>query len=144
MSPVTQARVGPEPRKVVVRYRDGRITKGSTLDFSPERPSFHLLPVEAEPAGTPIEVGIHELKAVFFVRDFGGRREYDEQKLFPEGKRPPGRKVEVTFEDGEVLVGYTLSYDRKRPGFVLFPADPESNNLSVFVVFAAARKIQYL
>ena len=131
-----------EPRKVVIRYLDGRVVKGSTLDFSPNKPSFHLFPVGAPPTGKGIEVAVHELKAVFFVRDFAGRPEYQERKQFGEKERPPGRKVEVTFKDGETLVGYTVGYDPQRPGFVLFPADPQSNNLSVFVVFAAVRHVR--
>jgi len=131
-----------EPRKVVVRYADGRIVKGSTLDFSPTKPGFHLFPVGTAPPGKAVEVAIHELKAVFFVRDFAGRPQYQERKQFGETERPLGRKVEVRFKDGETLVGYTVSYDPKRPGFILCPADPESNNLSVFVVFAAVQKIR--
>jgi len=133
-----------EPRKVVVRYADGRIVKGSTLDFFPNKPSFHLFPVGTAPPGKAIEVAIHELKAVFFVRDFAGRPEYQERKQFGEKERPPGRKVEVTFKDGETLVGYTVGYDPQRPGFVLFPADPQSNNLSVFVVFTSVQKVRDL
>lgn len=131
-----------ELRKVVLRYRDGRVLKGSTLDFAPHKARFHLFPV-GSPAQA-IEVAVQELKAIFFVRDFAGSPEYQEQKHFPEGRRPPGRKVEVMFEDGEVLVGYTVSYDPQRPGFVLVPADPQSNNLSVFVVLAGVRKVSYL
>ena len=133
-----------EPRKVVMRYLDGRVVKGSTLDFSPNKPSFHLFPVGTEAPGTAIEVALHELKAVFFVRDFAGRPHYEERKQFAETERPPGRKVEVTFKDGETLVGYSVSYDPKRPGFILFPADPASNNLSVFVVFTAVQKVRDL
>lgn len=131
-----------EPRKIVIRYIDGRVVKGSTLDFSPNKPSFHLFPVGTEPPGKAIEVAIRELKAVFFVRDFAGRPQYEERKRFADTERPPGRKVEVTFKDGETLVGYTVSYDPQRPGFILFPADPASNNLSIFVVFAAARHVR--
>lgn len=133
-----------EPRKVVVRYADGRVVKGSTLDFSPNKSSFHLFPVGTAPTGKLIEVAIHELKAVFFVRDFAGRPQYQERKRFAETERPPGRKVEVRFKDGETLVGHSVGYDPQRPGFILFPADPESNNLSVFVVFAAVQHVRDL
>jgi len=41
-------------------------------------------------------------------------------------------------------VGYTVGYDPQRPGFVLFPADPQSNNLSAFVVFTSVQKVRDL
>jgi len=46
--------------------------------------------------------------------------------------------------DGERLIGYTLGYDPRRPGFFLFPADPRSNNLRIIVVSAAVSAVQYL
>ncbi len=49
-----------------------------------------------------------ELKAVFIVRDFIGNAQDNECKEFIESKKLLGRKVEVTFEDGEMLVGSTL------------------------------------
>lgn len=133
-----------EPRKVVLRYLDGRVVKGSTLDFSPNKARFHLFLGGTESPGKVIEVGVHELKAVFFVRDFAGSPQREERKQFAEGERPPGRKVEVTFVDGETLTGHTVSYDPQRPGFILFPVDPQSNNLSVFVVFSGVRKMEFL
>ncbi len=133
-----------EPRKVVLRYADGRVVKGFTLDFFPDKPRFHFFPVETESSGKGVQVTMNELKAVFFVRDFAGRPQYQERKHFAEGQQPPGRQVEVTFVDGEVLVGYTVSYDPQRPGFIFFPADSESNNLSAFLPFAAVQKVRHL
>ncbi len=133
-----------EPRKVVLRYADGRVVKGCTLDFSPDKPRFHFFPVGTYLSGKALEVTMNELKAVFFVRDFAGTPQYEERKHFAEGQQVPGRRVEVTFGDGEVLVGYTVSYDTRRPGFILFPADPESNNLSAFVPFAGVQKVRRL
>lgn len=85
-----------------------------------------------------------ELKAIFFVKDFDGNYTYDERKKYFEGEKPSGRKIEVTFRDGEVLVGTTLGYDPNRPGFFVFPADPKSNNLRVFAVSSAVKKVRYL
>lgn len=133
-----------EPRKVVLRYADGRVVKGFTLDFSPDKSRFHFFAVETQPSGKALEVTMDELKAIFFVRDFAGRPQYEERKHFVEGQRSPGRRIEVTFVDGEALVGYTVSYDTRRLGFILFPADPQSNNLSAFVPFAAAQKVRQL
>jgi hypothetical protein len=52
--------------------------------------------------------------------------------------------VEVTFKDGEVLVGATLGYDPKRQGFFIFPADPKGNNVRVYVVSSFVEKVRYL
>ncbi len=133
-----------ERLKIVVRYADGRTVKGHTQDFAPNKPHFHLFPSTAGPSSEAVMVLVKELKAVFFVRDFDGNPQYQEQKQFAEGERPAGRKVEVTFADGEVLVGSTMGYDPQRPGFFLFPADPAANNLRVFVISAAASKVRNL
>lgn len=130
--------------KVVAHYADGRVIKGYTQDFYPNKPHFHLFPAVAEPSGKAIEVQVQDLKAVFFVRDFAGNPSYNERKEFAEGERPIGRKVEVTFRDGEVLVGTTVGYDPKRSGFFFIPADPKSNNLKVFAVAAAVTNVRFL
>jgi len=60
---------------------------------------------------------VKELKAVFFVKDFTGNPGYNERKDFAGNQQSVGRKMEVTFSDGEVLVGSTMGHDPKRPGF---------------------------
>jgi len=132
-----------EKIKVVVRYSDGRLIKGFTEDFFPNKERFHLTPAN-NPSGGPTEVSIKGLKAIFVVRDFIGNRLYKERKKYMEGEKPSGKKVEVTFTDGEVLVGSTLGYDPKRQGFFIFPADSKSNNIRVYVVSSAAEKVRYL
>jgi len=111
-----------EKVKVVVRYSCGRLIKGFTQDFSPANKLFHPTPAD-NPSGEPIEVSIEDLKAIFMVGDFEGRPLYKERKKYVEGEKPSGQKVEVTFIDGEVLVGSTLGYDPKRQGFFISPAD---------------------
>lgn len=135
-----------ERSKLVVHYADGRVIKGCSYDFYPHKFHFHLLPPVAGFSFTDeaTEVRIKDLKAVFFVRDFVGDPSYNERKCFAEGERPPGRKVKVTFRDGEVLVGSTVGYDRRRLGFFLIPADPKSNNLRVFVVNSAVTNVRFL
>lgn len=132
-----------ERTKVVTRYSDGRLIKGFTQDFFPNKERLYLFPAD-DPSGEAIEVSINDLKAIFMVRDFIGDPIYKERKNYIEGEKPFGRKMEVTFMDGEVLVGSTLGYDPKRQGFFLFPADPKSNNIRVYVVSSAVRKIRYL
>jgi len=130
--------------KVIIRYADSRILKGYTMDFFPNKPSFHVQPVELGRADKGIEVIVNQLKAVFFVKDFTGNSSHRDQKHFVEGQQVSGRKAEVTFTDGEVLVGSTMGYDPKRPGFFLTPSDLESNNLRVYVVSLAVREFRFL
>jgi hypothetical protein len=129
--------------KVVVRYNDGRVLKGSTHDFYPNKDRFHLF----LPTGSGeqcVEISLKDLKAVFLVRDFAGDPEYAERKKYSNGEKHFGRKLEVTFLDGELLVGTTLGYDRNRPGFFILPADPKSNNVRIFVVVSAVKQVRQL
>ena len=134
-----------EPAKIVLRHLSGKIMKGYSMDFNPNKSSFHL---RQDPTGVsgdkPIDLRIGDLKAIFFVKTFEGNPNHSERKSFVEGDKLHGRKVEVTFVDGEVLQGSTLAYDPKRPGFFLFPPDPEGNNIRVFVVSSAVKKFRYL
>ena len=132
-----------EPIKVVVRYLNGKVLKGFTQDFLPNKDRFHLHPADKS-SGESLEVLTKDLKAIFFVQDFAGNPKYDERKKYMEAEKPQGRKVEVTFVDGEILVGSTLGYDPKRPGFFLFPVDPKSNNIRVFAISPAVKNVRYL
>jgi hypothetical protein len=128
--------------RVVVRFRDKRLLKGTTRDFAPGKPDFHLLP-GGDDRAEPLKVCVVELKAVFFVKTFEGDRTHVEDKSFDRAKAQ-GRRIRVTFEDGEVLPGTTVGYAPNRPGFFLIPADPETNNERVFVVNAAVRKVEWV
>jgi hypothetical protein len=132
-----------EPIKVVARYINGSVLKGFTQDFLPNKDRFHLHPAE-KASGEAKEVLIKELKAIFFVQDFAGNPQYKERKKYTEGEKPTGRKVEVTFKDGEVLIGSTLGYDPSRPGFFVFPVDTKANNIRVFAVSPAIKNVRYL
>jgi hypothetical protein len=130
--------------KIVVRYLDGRVSKGFTSNFMPNKDSFHLVPVDAPPGFKPIDVHIRELKAIFFVKDFVGDRHYNEKKTFELSQPVVGKKIQVVFRDGEKLVGTTQGYQAGRPGFFVFPADNKSNIDRFFVIAAAARSISFL
>ena len=133
-----------EPVKVIMRFSNGRLIKGYTSDFFPNKPVFRVRPADADPKDAGIEVFVKELKAVFFVKDFAGNPEYQERKDFDGSRQSVGRRMEVTFSDGEVLVGSTMGHDPKRAGFFLYPADPGSNALRVFVISAAVNRFRYL
>ncbi len=131
----------PEINKVALRFKDGRVLKGSTHDFMPGKPHFHL---ETDEVSHTADVRMEDLKAVFFVKNFEGRPEYSEVRIFPE--RLPtskGRKIAVLFTDGELLTGFTLAYDPKRPGFFMLPTDEMSNNERIYVVASAVKEVGF-
>jgi hypothetical protein len=127
---------------VILRYLDGRALKGFSNDFSAARTQFHLWPTVGAPASEQMIVPLSRLKAVFFVRDFAGNPDYVERQEF--ATMPTGRKIEVTFLDGEVIVGSTLSYRPEGTGFFLCPADPRSNNARIFVVCGSVRHARFI
>jgi uncharacterized protein DUF6982 len=128
--------------KVVVRYADGRLTKGYSYDFGAGRKSFHVFS-GPNASGRPTSVPVSELKAVFFVRDFVGNGKYTERKGFENRDRAHGRAIELRFHDGEVLVGSTGD-PQAGPGILFTPADPASNNIRVYAVWAAVRQMRVL
>lgn len=131
--------------RVVARYLDGRTLKGTTADFLPARPSFHVIPNgQTGNAIQAIDVRIADLKAVFFVKDLTGDAAYNEAKIFAPDARAAGRKVQVEFKDGETIVGTTQGYQPDRPGFFVVPVDPKSNNDRCFVVMAAVKDVKFL
>lgn len=133
-----------ESVKIVVRFADGRILKGYSQDFFPNKSVFHLVRNLAKGSANHKEISVSDLKAIFFVKTFAGNPDYKERKNFVEGDIAQGRKVEVAFVDGEILQGSVLGYNPKESGFFLFPPDPKSNNHRVFVANSAVKSFRYL
>jgi hypothetical protein len=126
--------------KVVAHYRDGRTLRGSTQDFRPESDTFHLLPSEG--GGIPTTVRLVDLKALFYVRDFGfQRRQVERARRF--GEPTVGHKTIVEFRDGEKMWGFTEQYSPGGHGFFFTPADPKENNVRVFVVNSSVKQITF-
>lgn len=127
-------------QKVIVRYRDGQLLRGYTNNFHTDRAQLHLS--DQPCSGKTVMVPLSRLKALFFVREFDGDPRRVDTADFQ--GRSSGRKVEVTFHDGEVLVGSTISYRPDGTGFFVQPADPRSNNLRVFVINGAIQHLRFL
>lgn len=126
---------------VAAHFLDGRVVKGMTQDFVPTRPTFHVMPSDG---ARGVLVRIVQLKALFFVKSLDGDAERTDVRGFLDA--PPqgihGRKLAVRFQDTELICGYAQSYAPNRDGFFVFPADPDGNNLRVFVVTAAAVEVR--
>jgi hypothetical protein len=106
------------------------------------RDSFTLLPPEDPLQGHGVKLMLKDLKALFFVRDFVGNKD---AKDAPDLELPGhGRKIEVSFKDGEILLAKTEGYNPQKIGFFAFPLDPKSNNLRIFVIIKNARQIKFL
>jgi hypothetical protein len=128
--------------RVVVGCLDGQRLKGYVFNFSAARDRFKLFPEENSPQHAGVEVKLESVKAIFFVKEFSGNKERRDQ-----GEPKPGghgRKLEVTFLDGETIAGTTEAYHPSKVGFFLFPADPESNNTRIFILNKSVRAVKFL
>ena len=124
---------------VVARFADGRVLKGTTHDFAPHKPVFHLMAWDA-PTARALAIPVGELKALFFVRTYAGDPKHVDAGDLDTAKGQ-GRRVVVTFSDGEVIRGFTTGYSRDKQGFFVIPVDPKSNNSRVFAVIAAVKSV---
>ena len=124
--------------KAVVHSCDGRILKGHINDFRPNKAEFHLETLEGEVS----LLNLADLKAVFFTKDHDG--DAGRQDSYDDVVAGGGRRMKVTFSDGEEIVGYVSSYAPGRTGFFLVPADLESNNERVFVVASSCKGVEFL
>jgi hypothetical protein len=127
--------------RVVVAYLDGRRLKGYVYNFSPLHEFFRLFPHEETTQARGTDVQLKDLKAVFFVKDFAGNPAYKESQRVDPAR--VGRRIEVTFADGEVINGTTDTYNPQKPGFFIAPADPAWNTIRVFVVKKNAKQIRF-
>ncbi len=127
-----------ERNKVIVLFKGGKIMKGVTSDFLPNKTEFHISDLN----GKMENIEVSQLKGVFFVKDMAGdvNHEYSYEDVVVAG----GRKIRVEFSDGETMVGYTLSYSPDRQGFFMIPADFQGNNERIFVVKSATTNVTFL
>jgi len=130
-----------ELNRVVAHFMDGKLVKGTTQDFFPNRPRFHVQPADGS---ATVEIRCRDLKALFFVREFTGNPSRRDLRGFlaSPGETAQGKKIAVRFKDQELLCGYSLSYMPDREGFFMFPSDSGSNNLRIYVVVAATLEVK--
>ncbi|HET6352234.1 MAG TPA: hypothetical protein VFG89_08910 [Coriobacteriia bacterium] len=127
--------------KIVARFTDGHVLKGTTIDFATDKKNFHLTVVgEIDPQ----VVWAKDLKALFFVKDFTGDPAHVEANEFVADPPPVARKIRVKFNDGEVLIGSTTGYKPNRAGFFITPADDSSNIERAYVQLEAVDEIDFL
>ena len=127
--------------RVVARFVDGRVLKGTIRDFAPNKVMFHLQPSEMGVA--PLKIPVGALKALFFVRDYEGNPDRKDRQDFDDAPGT-GRRLVVHFKDGEKIAGTTNSFAPDNPGFFMTPADPAANNERVFVIRSAVSRIEWV
>jgi small nuclear ribonucleoprotein (snRNP)-like protein len=137
--------------KVVLHLKNKSLLKGTLTRLASEKGSLTILPDDAPDAEK--NVNLDDLKSIFYVKSFGGNKGYKEKKRFGL-MTSKGRKVIVKFYDGEIITGFvkqdipwqkgfflsTLGPDEK--GFYLYPSDPESNNIKIFIVATSVVEVQ--
>src|SRR5436309_3251055 len=130
-----------EEEKVVAHFKNGKTLRGLTHDFQPGSESFHLLPSEG--GGMPTTLRVEDLKALFYVKEWGAaRRSVERAKQFAR-ESSLGKKTVVEFADGEKLWGFSEGYSREKQDFLFYPADPAENNVKVYVVTSAVKDIHF-
>jgi hypothetical protein len=140
-SGVCAMKVGIE-NKVVARFRDGKILKGFTQDFFPNKDVFHISSTERGKDLT--EVLVPDLKALFFVKSFEGKkdhRKHDHPDVIQKFSKTAGIKLKIVFTDGEQMLALTQGYDPSRKGFFIFSPDTESNWERAFVLKQAIKEV---
>ena len=126
--------------KIVVHLKDGTVLKGVTHDFEPSNESFHLLP--AEGGGVPMRVWLGDMKALFYVKDYMGNRDFVARRQFEDAQRA-SRKAIISFLDGEEIWGVLgEGADEDGAGFFFFPADKRDNNIRIFVIRTAMKELR--
>lgn len=129
---------------VVVHFKDGRLLKGYTHDFTPLKEIFHLTSEQDDDKGSIYEVNCADLKAVFFVKSLEGNKDYVEKQSFDDVDISDlqGLKIKVEFMDGEIIRGISLGYSKTSKGFFIIPLDPQSNNERIYVIADALRDVK--
>ena len=130
----------PGAPQVVVAFLDGRRPKGFMFDFLPTRDRCRLFPSQTAKAEEGEDVDLKKLKAIFFLRETS---EVPSTNMTTTAGGH-GRKLEVLFSDGEILVGTTEGYSRDRLGFFMVPNDPAGKILRAFIINANVKSVKWL
>jgi hypothetical protein len=129
-------------QQVVGKYRDGRLIRGYTNDFSPMNPYLHISPT---PYAEGSEfVSMVQLDALFFGRDASRGDGTQLEPVGPDVVPAHGRRVAVPLPDGTEMIGAARSYSRDSAGFFVDSLDEHSGTLHVFVTAGGVRSIRFV
>ena len=129
-------------KKVIVRKMDRDSVSGyvSPAQFISEG-KLELL----NTAGNVVAMDLHEIKGVYFVREFGDSESLT-RKTFTSRPRSEGLWVRLRFKDNEILEGLMpADLTQNMPeGFLINPPDQRSNTQRIFVPRSAIADLQLL
>ena len=129
--------------KVVVHFLDKRIKKGFTYDFGPDKYSLHVTVSDEKGEKSLVEVSLNALKAIFFVKDLKGNKDYTEKQT-TEFRVIGAKKIKAVFVDGETMIGSTISYNPGKKGLFITPCDQNSNNMRIYVPLKSLKSIEFV
>ena len=124
--------------KIIIHFNDGSIKKGTTNNFEPNRNSYSLKTIDDELE----DVSIVNIKSIFFVKDFKGEKHYSYE--YKDNIPNVGSKIQIEFHDGEIIIGYVFGYSPTHQGHLITPADLDGNNLRIYAMATAIKKVQFL
>jgi len=112
--------------RVVVHTLEGQVHRGTVHDLDLQDDALAVQQAD----GRSVQIPTKRVKAVFFV-------------LAPGGKPPPtrGERVQVTFQDGRQVVGYSDDHATGEPGFFVVPSDARTNTARVYVFRGGVQSI---
>ncbi len=133
-------------QKVILRFIDGKMLKGYIRDLKIAEEYLYL----EDESAHQLKVRLKELKAIFFVRKFEGKRSHQEKKSFT-GTQTGSKRVFVKFKDGETIMGIMegdIPWQKgffldsmKEKTFSIIPVDEGSNNTRIMVVTTAVMDV---
>ena len=134
----------PSPgwQQVIGKYRDGRMVRGYTNDFSPTRPYLHVSPTPL--ANETKFVSMVHLDALFFLSDPNLPAVTEHESTDRGSSTTRGRRVAMTLPNGKEIIGTTLTYSRDGSGFFVRPLDRDAGATRVFVTQSGVRNIRFL
>lgn len=117
---------------VVLRYLNGEMEKCLIKPYI--SCSIKVIQVIKQD-GSVRTIPIKDLKAIFFVKELNGKghKKGSWEQEDPNALKV-GKKIVVTFKDGEKIKGKVLAEWQKGEGFFIYPIEKDSNNLKIFVV----------
>ena len=127
---------------IVGKYRDGRVVRGYTNDFSPKKPYLHVSPV---PGSEQAQfVSLIQLDAIFFLRDSRPPGKEDAERVTAESAVVHGRRVSLPLPNGEEMIGATLNYKLNGSGFFVHSLDGRHGMARAFVTQSGIRSVRFL
>ena len=96
-----------------------------------------------EGGGVPVKIRVADMKAMFWVKDYLGNRDFVARRDFDPAKRVQGRRAVLTFHDDETIWGMVTEDEAGLPGFFFVPADEADNNIRIFVIRASVKELRW-